>query len=83
MLSYQAETKRSKQDLELLQAKFDVANTMNEQYRNRITELEHTISEEKLKLAEVTLKTAHLQKELNDKDERIRMLGAKQTRRTK
>jgi chromosome segregation ATPase len=83
MLSYQAETKRSKQDLELLQAKFDVANTMNEQYRNRITELEHTISDEKLKLAEVTLQTAHLQKELNDKDERIRMLGAKQTRRTK
>ena len=83
MLSYQAETKRSKQDLELLQAKFDVANTMNEQYRNRITELERTISEEKLKLAEVTLQTAHLQKELNDKDERIRMLGAKQTRRTK
>jgi hypothetical protein len=56
---------------------------MNEQYRNRITELEHTISDEKLKLAEVTLQTAHLQKELNDKDERIRMLGAKQTRRTK
>ena len=38
MLSYRAETKRSKQDLELLQAKFDVAITMNEQNRDRITD---------------------------------------------
>jgi len=83
MLRYQAETKRSKQDLELLQAKLDVAITINEQNRDRITELEHHLSEEKLKLAEVTLQTAHLQKELNDKDERIRLLGAKQNKRTK
>ena len=83
MLSYQAETKRSKQDLELLQAKYAQQVLLNEQNRDRITDLERQISNEKLKLAEVTLQNAHLQKALNDQHEKIRMMDAKQNKRTK
>lgn len=70
----QSETKRSQQELELLQAKFDRQVTINEQNRDRITELEHYLSDEKLKTAEVTLQAAHLQNELNGKDDFIRSI---------
>jgi len=83
MLSYQAETKRSKQDLELLQAKYAQQVLLNEQNRDRITDLERQISNEKLKLAEVTLQNAYLQKALNDQHEKIRMMDAKQNKRNK
>ncbi|MDD5581325.1 MAG: DNA-binding protein [Methylobacter sp.] len=79
----QAETQRSQQALELLQAKYAMAITINEQNRDRITELERNLSNEKLKLAEVTLQAAHLQKELNNKDERLRLMEAKQNKRIK
>ncbi len=74
MLRLQAETTRSKQDLELLQAKFDRMARQNEAYRDNISELERRLSEEKFKLADLMLNEAKLQKELNAKDERIREL---------
>ena len=41
---------------------------------DRISELERSLSDEKLKMAKLTLNEAKLQKELNAKDERIRTL---------
>jgi hypothetical protein len=74
MLRLQAETTRSKQDLDLLQAKFDRMVQQNDVCRNSISELERSLSDEKLKMAKLTLNEAKLQKELNAKDERIRSL---------
>jgi chromosome segregation ATPase len=74
MLRLQAETTRSKQDLDLLQAKFDRMVQQNDVCRNSISELERSLSDEKLKIAELTLNEAKLQKELNAKDERVRLL---------
>jgi hypothetical protein len=74
MLRLQAETTRSKQDLDLLQAKFDRMVQQNDVYRNSINELERSLSDEKLKMAKFTLNEAKLQKELNIKAERIRIL---------
>lgn len=74
MLRLQAETTRSKQGLDLLQAKFDRMAKQNEAYRDNISELERRLSEEKFKLADLTLNEAKLQKEMNVKDERIREL---------
>ena len=78
MLRLQAETTRSKQDLDLLQAKFDRMVRQNDAYWNSISELERSLSDEKLKMAKLTLNEAKLQKELNAKDERIRSLLIKQ-----
>ena len=78
MLRLQAETTRSKQDLDLLQAKFDRMVKQNDVYRNSISELERSLSDEKLKMAKLTLNEAKLQKELNAKNERIRSLLIKQ-----
>ena len=78
ILRLQAETTRSKQDLDLLQAKFDRMVKQNDVYRNSISELERSLSDEKLKMAKLTLNEAKLQKELNAKNERIRSLLIKQ-----
>jgi chromosome segregation ATPase len=74
MLRLQAETTRSTQDFDLLKTKFDMMARQNDVYRNSINELERSLSDEKLKMAELTLNEAKLQKELNAKDERIRLL---------
>ncbi|MGZ8954945.1 MAG: hypothetical protein ACXW0Q_09740, partial [Methylovulum sp.] len=81
MLRLQAETTRSKQDLELLQAKFDMMSRQQDVSRNRISELERSLSDEKIKIANITLIEAKLQKELNAKEERIRSLLKKQTKK--
>jgi hypothetical protein len=49
--------------------------------RDRISELERSLSDEKLKLANLTLNEAKLQKELNAKEERIRSLLKKQIKK--
>jgi chromosome segregation ATPase len=77
MLRIQAETTRSKQDFDLLQAKFDRMIRQNDAYRNSISELERSLSDEKLKMAKLTLNEAKLQKELNAKNERIRAFSNK------
>jgi chromosome segregation ATPase len=74
MQHLQTETTRSKQAVELMQAKFDMLSRQQEVNRDRITELERNLSDEKLKMAKLTLNEAKLQKELNAKNERIRML---------
>jgi len=74
MIRLQAETTRSKQDLNLLQAKCDMMSRQQDLSRNSISELERSLSDEKLKMAELTLNEAKLQKELNAKNERIRTL---------
>ena len=83
MLRLQSETTRSKQDLELLQAKFDRMARQNEAYRNSISELESRLSDEKLKLADLTLNEAKLQKELNAKNERIQSHLIKQNKKVR
>jgi len=74
MLRLQAETTRSKQAVDLMQAKFDMMSRQQEVNRDRISELERSLSDEKLKMAKLTLNEAKLQKELNAKNERIRIL---------
>jgi len=74
MLRLQAETTRSKQAVDLMQAKFDLMSRQQEVNRDRISELERSLSDEKLKMAKLTLNEAKLQKELNAKNERIRTL---------
>jgi len=74
MLRLQTETTRSKQAVDLMQAKFDMLSTQQEVNRDRISELERSLSDEKLKMAKLTLNEAKLQKELNAKNERIRTL---------
>ena len=81
MLRLQAETTRSKQDLDLLQAKFDRMVRQQDVSRNSISELERSLSDEKLKMAKLTLNEAKLQKELNAKNERIRLLLIKQNKK--
>jgi chromosome segregation ATPase len=83
MLRLQAETTRSKQAVDLMQAKFDMLSRQQDVNRDRVTELERNLSDEKLKLSEQILQAAYLQKELNDKDERILLLSTKQNKRTK
>jgi chromosome segregation ATPase len=55
MLRLQAETTRSKQDFDLLKTKFDMMARQNDVYRNSISELERSLSDEKLKMAKLTL----------------------------
>jgi len=74
MLRLQTETTRSKQAVDLMQAKFDMLSRQQEVNRDRISELERSLSDEKLKMAKLTLNEAKLQKELNAKNERIRIL---------
>ena len=81
MLRLQAETTRSKQAADLMQAKFDRMSRQQEVNRDRISELERSLSDEKLKLANLTLNEAKLQKELNAKEERIRSLLKKQIKK--
>jgi chromosome segregation ATPase len=78
-----SETKRSQQDLELLQAKFDKLVKVNDDNRERIIELERRLSDEKLIMSKLTLNAAQLQKELNDKDEHLRLLLSKSNKRNK
>jgi hypothetical protein len=81
MLRLQAETTRSKQAVDLVQAKFDRMSRQQEVNRDRISELERSLSDEKLKMAELTLNEAKLQKELNAKDERIRAFSNKRNKK--
>jgi chromosome segregation ATPase len=74
MLRLQAETTRSKQAVDLMQAKFDRMSGQQEVNRDRISEFERSLSDEKLKMAKLTLNEAKLQKELNAKNERIHTL---------
>ena len=83
MLLLQAETTRSKQALDLVQAKFDMMSRQQEVNRDRIIELERSLSDEKLKMAKLTLIEAKLQKELNVKDQRIHSLLNKSNKKTK
>jgi Plasmid replication region DNA-binding N-term len=83
MLRLQAETTHSKQAVDLLQAKFDMLSRQQEVNRDRITELEGSLADEKLKMAKLTLIEAKLQKELNAKDQRIRSLLNKQNKKVK
>lgn len=83
MLRLQAETTCSKQDLVLLQAKFDMMTKQQEVNRDSISELERSLSDEKLKIAKLTLNEANLQKELNAKNERIRLLLIKRNKKMK
>jgi hypothetical protein len=57
-----------------MQAKFDLLSKQQDANRDRISELERSLSDEKLKMAKLTLNEAKLQKELNTKNERIRSL---------
>jgi chromosome segregation ATPase len=81
MLRLQAETTRSKQAVDLVQAKFDMMSRQQDVNRDRIIELERSLSDEKLKLANLTLNEAKLQKELNAKEKRIRSLLKKQIKK--
>ncbi|HZY24756.1 MAG TPA: DNA-binding protein [Bacteroidales bacterium] len=81
MLRLQAETARSKQAVDLMQAKFDTLSRQQEVNRDRISELERSLSDEKLKMAKLTLHEAKLQKELNAKNERIRAFSNKINKR--
>ena len=72
MQHLQAETTRSKQAVDLMQANFDRMSRQQEVNRDRISELERSLADEKLKMAKLTLNEAKLQKELNAKNERIR-----------
>jgi chromosome segregation ATPase len=74
MQRLQTETTRSKQAVDLMQAKFDMLSRQQEVNKDRISKLERSLSDEKLKMAKLTLNEAKLQKELNTKNERIRML---------
>jgi len=77
----QLESQRNQQALVILQAKFDQQASINEQQRERISELERHHANDQLKMAEVTLQTAQLQNELSNKSEQLRTLEAKQNRR--
>jgi len=77
----QSKTKRSQQYLELLQTKFDRLILVNEAKQERIIELERQLSNEKLIMADLTLNAAQLQKELNDKNEHLRLLLSKSNKR--
>jgi chromosome segregation ATPase len=83
MLRLQAETTRSKQALDLMQAKFDMMSRQQDVNRDRISELERSLSDEKLKIAKLTLNEAKLQKELNSKNERIRSFLIKQNKKVR
>jgi len=73
----QAESQRNQRALVILQAKFDRQASINEQQRERISALERHHANDQLKMAKVTLQTAQLQNELNNKNERIRLLEVK------
>ena len=81
MMRLQAETSRSNQELDILQAKFEMISKQQDINNDRIIELERSLSDEKLKLANFTLNEAKLQKELNAKEERIRSLLKKQIKK--
>jgi hypothetical protein len=80
MQRLQTETTRSKQAVDLMQAKFDRMSRQQEVNRDRISELERSLADEKLKIAKLTLNEAKLQKELNAKNERIRLLLIKKNK---
>lgn len=74
MTRLQSETARSKQSEGIVQAKVELMVKQSIEDKNRIMSLERELSDEKLKLAELTLNEAKLQGELNDKNDRIRSL---------
>ena len=83
MSRLQSEANRSKQAADLLQAKCDLLAKQASASQDRNIELERSLSTGKLKLAELTLNEAKLQKEINTKDERIRALSSKTAAKAK
>lgn len=77
----QSETNRSKQAQEIFQAKVELMEKQATENRDRIIELERNLSDEKLKLAELTLNEAKLQNEINAKDELIRIFSNKKNKK--
>jgi chromosome segregation ATPase len=75
-----SETFRSKQTTDILQSKLDLIGKEVTVNRDKITELERSLAEEKLKQAELMLIQVKLQKELNDKNEQIRLRLKKATK---
>jgi len=61
MLRLQAETTRSKQAVDLMQAKFDMMSRQQEVNRDRFSKLERSLADEKLKMAKLTLNEASSQ----------------------
>ncbi len=78
-----SETLRSKQTTDILQTKIDLMEKEVKDNRDKITELERNLAEEKLKQAELTLIQVKLQKELNDKNEQLRLRLKKANKTTK
>jgi hypothetical protein len=74
MQRMQSEIARNKQANELLQAKFNLTASQADEYRNKITELERNITEEKLKVAGLALNEAKIQNILSAKEVQIKTL---------
>lgn len=83
MQRLKSEATRSKQSSELIQAKLEIMLKQAIENRDTIIELERNLADEKLKLAGLTLNEAKLQKELNAKEERIRLLLNKTNKKGK
>lgn len=77
MKRLQSEATRNKQAADVALAKLEQLNQQIQEYRNVTNQLEGNISQEKLKIAELTLDKANLQNELNALQERIRQMTAK------
>jgi DNA repair exonuclease SbcCD ATPase subunit len=77
MKRLQGETTRSKQALELIQAKLEQMGNQAKADQERIIGLERSLSDEKVKLASMILNEAKYQNELNAQQEHIRMLMIK------
>ena len=80
MKRLQSESTRNKQAADMAQAKLDQLSQQAHDYRNLANQLEGNVAQERLKVAELTLDKANLQNELNQKDEKIRLLLVKKTK---
>lgn len=78
-----SEASRCQHNNKLLQAKLDLMAKQLNGNSERIIELESRVANEKLRQAELVLNEANLQKELNIKDERIRLLLNKGVKKNK
>jgi chromosome segregation ATPase len=72
MLRLQSEVSRSKQALELLQAKYEIVTKDYDVSRDKIVELEKALYDEKIKMAGLALNEIKLKKALNSSEESIR-----------
>jgi hypothetical protein len=78
-----SETRSSKQTTDILQNKVDLMEKEVKDNRDRISELERNLAEEKLKQAELILIQVKLQKELNNKNEQLQLRIKKTNKTTK